>query len=136
MSPRKRQTAPTDHATMLDLALEDLQRAAMQGRDMLKRHPDRAHAALDLLLFNVGCWEVRWLNVATDAATGAPRDVMPLVDDQGVSSLDIVQAVEMSERAKELVESPETSGAEGRSDRTPERPRDVGGQVGLGQAAV
>jgi hypothetical protein len=130
VSPRKRQPAPTDHATMLDLALEDLQRTAAQGRDMLSRHPDRAEAALDLLLFNVGCWEVRWLNVAIDKANDASLGVMPLVDEEGISTLDLENAVAMSERAKELVESPAESGRSGR------RHRDVSGQVGHGQAAL
>ena len=130
MSPRKRQPAPTDHATMLDLALEDLQRTAAQGRDMLSRHPDRAHAALDLLLFNVGCWEVRWLNVATDTATNASPGVVPLADEDGISTLDLENAVAMSERAKELVDSPADGGRTGRSHR------EVSGQVGHGQAAM
>jgi hypothetical protein len=130
VSPRKRQPAPTDHATMLDLALEDLQRTASQGRELLSRHPDRAHAALDLLLFNVGCWEVRWLNVATDATIGASLDVMPLADEEGVSTLDLESAMAMSERAKELVEMPAESRRAGRGHR------EVSGQVGHGQAAM
>ena len=131
MSPRKRQPAPTDHVTMLDLALEDLQRTASQGREMLSQHPDRAHAALDLLLFNVGCWEVRWLNVATDSS--ASLGAMPLADEDGISMLDLENAVAMSERAKELVEEPTAAGRQGRRH---ERARDMSGQVGHGQAAV
>ena len=130
MSPRKRQPAPTDHATMLDLALEDLQRTRRKVASMLSRHPDRAHAALDLLLFNVGCWEVRWLNVATDTATNASPGVVPLADEDGISTLDLENAVAMSERAKELVDSPADGGRTGRSHR------EVSGQVGHGRAAM
>ena len=86
MSPRKRQPAPTDHAAMLDLALEDLQRTATLGRELLSKHPERAHAALDLLLFNVGCWEVRWLSVANDTTS---LGAMPLADEEGVSPREI-----------------------------------------------
>jgi hypothetical protein len=121
---------------MLDLALEDLQRAAMQGRDLLKRHPDRAHAALDLLLFNVGCWEVRWLNVANDATAGESPEVMPLVDDNGVSTLNLGETLAMSERARELVDSPVATGADVRTGRAREGPLDMTGQVSHGQAAL
>jgi hypothetical protein len=106
VSPRKREPAPPDHATMLDLALEDLQRATIQGRDLLQRHPDRAHAALDLLLLNIGCWEVRWLGMTNPPEEDEHVNDMKIVDDDGVSTLDLSKVTAMSGRARELVASP------------------------------
>ncbi len=91
---------------MLDLALEDLQRATSQGRELLQEHPDRAHAALDLLLINIGCWEVRWLSMANAAAGAEQTHEMPLSDADDVSTLDLTQATEMSTRARDLMISP------------------------------
>jgi hypothetical protein len=106
VSPRKREPAPPDHATMLDLALEDLQRATIQGRELLQRHPDRAHAALDLLLLNIGCWEVRWLGMTNPPEDDEHTNDMKLVDVYGVSTLDLGKVTAMSGRARELVASP------------------------------
>jgi hypothetical protein len=118
---------------MLDLALEDLQRAASLGRELLSRHPELAQAALDLLLFNVGCWEVRWLNVATDPdKPGA----MPLADVEGMSSLDFEHAKSMSARARELVDPSEAAEPHRRAEQSHDLPGDMGSQVGHGQAPV
>jgi hypothetical protein len=103
---------------MLDLALEDLQRATIQGRELLQRHPDRAHAALDLLLLNIGCWEVRWLGVThAPEGAGANRD-MELADEDGVSTFELEQAAEMSNRARDLMPAP-SSLASGQASRHP-----------------
>lgn len=106
MPPRKREPAPTDHETMLDLALEDLQRATLQGRELLQEHPDQAHAALDLLLINIGCWEVRWLGMANASQRVEPERGMALADGLGLSTLDLEQATEMSNRARDLMAEP------------------------------
>jgi len=91
---------------MLDLALEDLQRATIQGRELLQQHPDRAHAALDLLLLNIGCWEVRWLGMTNPPEDDEHGNDMKLVDIDGVSTLDLSKVTAMSGRARELVASP------------------------------
>jgi len=106
VSPRKREPAPPDHATMLDLALEDLQRATIQGRELLQQHPDRAHEALDLLLFNIGCWEVRWLGLTNPPEDDEHAKDMELVDVDSLSTLDLGKVAAMSGRARELVASP------------------------------
>jgi len=91
---------------MLDLALEDLQRATSQGRELLRQHPDRAHAALDLLLINVGVWEVRWLGMANASVGVEPPPVAAESDADEAPVLDLAQATEMSTRARELIASP------------------------------
>jgi hypothetical protein len=91
---------------MLDLALEDLQRATSQGRELLQQHPERAHAALDLLLINVGVWEVRWLGMA-NASVGVEQPVVTAeAESDETAVLDLAQATEMSTRARELIASP------------------------------
>jgi len=91
---------------MLDLALEDLRRATSQGRELLDEHPDRAHAALDLLLINIGCWEVRWLSMANAAAGVEQTHAISVSDSDDVSTHDLTQATEMSTRARDLMISP------------------------------
>jgi hypothetical protein len=129
VSPRKREPAPTDHATMLDLALEDLQRATSLGRELLHEHPDRAHAALDLLLINIGCWEVRWLSMANAAAGVEHAHDMPLSDADDVSTLDFTQATEMSTRARDLVISPGKSRRRTRDDQREKSSHHLPGQI-------
>jgi hypothetical protein len=114
---------------MLDLALEDLQRTTSQGRELLHEHPDRAHAALDLLLINIGCWEVRWLSMANAAAGVEQPHEMSLSDADDVSTLDLTQATEMSTRARDLMISPGKSRRRTHGDQPEKSPRHIPGQI-------